>query len=156
VGRPELEVAQLALPELIEATVAAVDEDGDCVVDIQIDHGVKIAGDERQLGIAFGSLLRSALKHGSPNPVEVTVFAERDRIATRVRDHGPPIQPGTEEALFDPFLKDRTFSTRASKGLGLFVARKIIEAHGGKIVFEPSGSGASLCIHLPLESGASL
>jgi signal transduction histidine kinase len=156
VGRPELDVAQLALAELIETTVNAVDEDGECRVDIQLDEGMKIAGDERQLGIAFGSLLRSALKHGSPHPVEVTVFAERDLIAIRVRDHGPPIQPGTEEALFDPFLKDRSFSTRASKGLGLFVARKIIEAHGGKIVFEPLPSGASLCVQLPVESGASL
>jgi signal transduction histidine kinase len=156
VGQPELDVAQVAVLDLIERSIASVSDDGTCSVDIQIDDGVKIAGDDRQLGIALASLLRSALKHGSPHPVEVTVFAERDHVAARVRDHGPPIVPGTEEALFDPFLKDRSFSTRASKGLGLFVARKIIEAHGGKIVFEPAPTGASLCVQLPLEYGAQL
>lgn len=150
VGEPDLEIAPVSFSDLVSDCLDAVETEGSCDVDITIADDVKIPCDERRLSTAFTSVLRSSLKHGAPHPVEVEVSRDGDRVVMRVRDQGPPVPPENEDALFDPFLKDRSFSTRASKGLGLFVARKIIEAHGGKIGLERASKGMTLCVQLPV------
>lgn len=79
-------------------------------------------------------------------PIEVSVELERGRLVIRVRDHGAGLPPGEAKRLFEPFHTTRTQGT----GLGLAVARRIVELHGGTIRGEnhPDG-GASFTLSIP-------
>jgi two-component system sensor histidine kinase HydH len=94
------------------------------------------------------NLLRNA-REASPagQPVEVTLEAPGERsLAIEVRDHGPGIEPGEEERVFEPFYTRRAKGT----GLGLALARRIVEGHGGTITAHnhPDG-GAVFSVRLP-------
>jgi two-component system sensor histidine kinase HydH len=94
------------------------------------------------------NLLRNA-REASPagQPVEVTLGLQGERsLAIEVRDHGPGIEPGEEERVFEPFYTRRAKGT----GLGLALARRIVEGHGGTITAHnhPDG-GAVFSVRLP-------
>jgi two-component system sensor histidine kinase KdpD len=55
------------------------------------------------------------------------------------------------EIVFDPFARGRAATrARAGKGLGLFIARRIVEAHGGTLRLLPAARGAEFCMELPV------
>ena len=94
------------------------------------------------------NLLRNA-REASPagQPVEVTLGLQGERsLAIEVRDHGSGIEPGEEERVFEPFYTRRAKGT----GLGLALARRIVEGHGGTITAHnhPDG-GAVFSVRLP-------
>jgi signal transduction histidine kinase len=72
-------------------------------------------------------------------------------VIVRVEDNGPGIAPGDRERIFDVF-----FTTRAGgTGMGLAIARSVIEAHGGRLTVEPRRPvGTAFVIHLPLAGDA--
>ena len=64
----------------------------------------------------------------------------------RVRDHGAGLPPGSEAQVFEPF-----FSTKATGlGMGLAIARSIIESHGGTIQLDSDATGVVATINLPV------
>jgi signal transduction histidine kinase len=70
-------------------------------------------------------------------------------VEVSVRDHGTGIAPADRERIFDKFVRGRAGLTRGS-GLGLYLARQIVDAHGGRIwVAEPDGPGALVVFRLP-------
>lgn len=104
--------------------------------------------DERRFSQAvLANLLRNAVQ-ASPldRPPEASVFAENGNLVFAIRDHGPGLPDGDEQRIFDPFFTTRTTGT----GLGLPVARRIVELHGGAIVAENAeGGGALFRVILP-------
>jgi len=69
----------------------------------------------------------------------------RDHVQIRVRDHGTGLPPGAEARVFDPF-----FSTKATGlGMGLGIARSIVESHGGAIEVFNNPTGVVVTINLP-------
>jgi two-component system sensor histidine kinase HydH len=98
----------------------------------------------------FSNLLdnaQQATKHGEP--ISIRVFTEQDELKVSVRDHGDGIPKGQEERIFEPFHTTRTQGV----GLGLAVAQRIVELHGGKIgaANHPEG-GAVFMISIPKEA----
>jgi len=87
--------------------------------------------------------------------IVVTCEVDRDVLLLRVRDQGPGFAPGDEQAVFEPFRTTRVQGT----GLGLTIARRIVEAHGGSIVASNATDGGAVVeVRLPrkvLETGAS-
>ena len=82
---------------------------------------------------------------GTTSP-EVRVGVEDGRLVIEVRDHGPGLPEGEAERIFDPFYTTRTTGT----GLGLPVARRIVEAHGGSLRAENhAGGGAVFRLEIP-------
>jgi signal transduction histidine kinase len=76
--------------------------------------------------LAVRNLLASALQYGARDaPVELTVIDLGDRVLLAVVNRGEPIPAGIREHLFDPF--------RRGAGLGLYVVRRIVEAHRGSV-----------------------
>ena len=107
--------------------------------------------DPTQLRGAISNLVRNALAYsGESSPVLVTI-AETDGCASIcVEDHGPGVPAPERELIFDPFARGRVGArTRAGKGLGLFISRRIVEAHGGTLRLLPAAHGAVFCIELP-------
>jgi two-component system sensor histidine kinase HydH len=98
----------------------------------------------------FSNLLdnaQQATKQGAP--INIRVFTEQDELKVSVRDHGEGIPKGQEERIFEPFHTTRTQGV----GLGLAVAQRIVELHGGKIgaANHPEG-GAVFMISIPKEA----
>lgn len=99
----------------------------------------------------FRNILDNALAAGSP-PVNVEIRAEGTRLHNQpalriaVRDNGPGIPPDRRARIFDPF-----FTTKArGTGLGMPIARRIVEAHGGTITIDDvAAPGACFSVTLP-------
>ncbi|MCC6174011.1 MAG: HAMP domain-containing histidine kinase [Chloroflexi bacterium] len=121
-------------------------------------HGpdtLSATADRQRLGQAIGNLLSNALKY-SPigSPVEITVDKRGGSAIVRIADQGPGIPPESQKELFQPFARlDRTAAV-AGTGLGLYISRGIVEAHGGRILLESApGKGSAFSIVLPLANG---
>lgn len=113
-----------------------------------------ILGDEDRLAQVISNLLSNAIKYspeGGEIEVSGQVFPEHAVIC--VSDQGPGIAAGDIPHVFDRFYR-ASESSRKTKGagLGLYLARAVVEAHGGRIWVESRpGSGARVCFSLPLE-----
>ncbi|MCG3126150.1 MAG: Sensor protein ZraS [Phycisphaerae bacterium] len=111
-----------------------------------------ISCDEEALHRAFVNLLVNAAE-ASPPQGEVCVVVRRGRrgmVVTEVRDHGRGLQRGAGEKIFNPFYTTKEQGT----GLGLTIAYRLIEAHGGRLSARnhPEG-GAVFSVCLPLIEG---
>jgi len=98
------------------------------------------------------NLLENASKY-TPAGSTVTLSAEvaGDRLEVSVADNGPGLPRGREEAVFQKFTRGERESATPGVGLGLAIARAIIEAHQGRIVAaNRPGGGAHFTFTLPL------
>jgi signal transduction histidine kinase len=100
------------------------------------------------------NLLENAIKYSLPDSraVEVSAAQNGDRVVIRVTDDGPGIPDRDMPSLFEPFVRlDRSRSKKTGGyGLGLSIAKRIIEAHGGTITVENTAPrGASFVVTLP-------
>jgi PAS domain S-box-containing protein len=107
--------------------------------------------DSFRLGQVFRNILENALAAGSaPVVIEIsaanTLLDGRMAICAQVRDNGPGISAEQRLKIFDPF-----FTTKAKgTGLGMAIAKRIVEAHGGQISLgDGEGPGASILLSLP-------
>ena len=100
--------------------------------------------DADRLREVLGNLVDNALAAGAPVAVTVSEAARRLRID--VADRGPGVPEGDRERIFEPFVTGKTQGT----GLGLAVARRIVEAHGGTLTaHDRAGGGAIFRLELP-------
>ncbi|MBZ5587046.1 MAG: hypothetical protein LAO05_00605 [Acidobacteriia bacterium] len=125
---------------------------------VVIDILIETAGLSRQaswdasaLGHAVRALLDNALHSATPAPeTVVSVRSEEDHVAIEVRDAGPGIPPEVLPKLSVPMTVRRA----GSPGLGLAIARKMAEAHGGRLEIESSSRGTIARLVLPWEPPA--
>ncbi|URI06854.1 DUF4118 domain-containing protein [Aquincola tertiaricarbonis] len=99
----------------------------------------------------LANLLENAAKYTpAGSPVEVDVRAVAQEVLVRVRDHGPGVPRGREEAIFEKFTRGAAESATPGVGLGLAICRAIVQAHGGRIWVEPAApQGAAFVFSLP-------
>jgi signal transduction histidine kinase len=57
-------------------------------------------------------------------------------------------------SIFDPFVTGSNGGDRSGRGLGLFITRRVVEAHGGRVWVESTGRGAMFCVSLPAAAEA--
>jgi signal transduction histidine kinase len=124
--------------------------DGDRV-HVEAPDRLIVRADPTQLRGAVSNLVRNALVYsGERAPVRVRIAGSDGFASICVEDEGPGVPASEREVIFDPFARGRLGTrTRAGKGLGLFVSRRIVEAHGGTLRLLPSVHGAVFCIELP-------
>ncbi len=99
----------------------------------------------------FVNLLDNAVKYTPPgSAVSISARVEGDRVMAEVRDEGPGLPPGSEQEVFEKFVRAGPREVRGA-GLGLAICRGIVEAHGGLLVARngPQG-GAVFSLSLPL------
>ncbi len=119
--------------------------------------GVRV--DERAVSEVIYTLIDNAAKYSAPGS-HIRVSAERasdDSIRMAVEDEGPGIAPDLRERVFDKFFRatrDGDLSTRqpAGTGMGLAIAKGIVEAHGGQISIDSgaAGKGTRVVFTLPI------
>jgi signal transduction histidine kinase len=98
------------------------------------------------------NLLRNALAYGAPRTkVVVTVKDEGDQLMLTVADEGPAVPDAERFAIFDPFVRGRVAgAARGGSGLGLFIARRVVDAHGGRIWVESDCGATTFRVALPV------
>ncbi len=108
-------------------------------------------GDTRMLSRALGNVLRNAVAH-APAGTAVQVEASRTpgRLEIQVMDAGPGVPPEMLERIFEPFFRADAARNRATGGvgLGLAIARRCMEAHGGGAEAAPGVDGRGLRVRL--------
>ncbi len=134
------EVDPDALAEEVVADLRSTWKDARLHVAVAKSGGDKVVADPRKLRQALFNLVHNAVKF-SPHGGEVLVEVQRDgeRLQFVVYDQGPGIPAADQQNVFEPFFhaKARQEGTRPpGSGLGLPVARRIAEAHGGRLVVE--------------------
>jgi signal transduction histidine kinase len=120
-----------------------------------------VDGDLVRLSQVFANLLNNAARYTPDGGrVSITARAQLDAVEVAVEDNGLGIAPEMLEAIFEPFLQIEHKERRAQGGLGLglALARSVIELHGGTISAESGGTGhgSRFSVRLPAAPGASV
>ncbi len=118
---------------------------------------VTVSMEAAMLGSVINNLLSNAVKY-SPGGSDVVISVETTgpEVLVRVRDFGPGIPEAEQTSLFRPFYRTsaQPFSGETGTGLGLFIARRVVEEHGGRIWVESApGTGTTFCFSLPILRG---
>jgi two-component system sensor histidine kinase BaeS len=152
-GALRLHVEAVTAERLVEEATTAFRGRADAAevrLETRIAEGVPpLEVDPARIGQVLGNLLANAVEHTPPGG-SIVVTAERysgDRVAFEVRDSGPGIPSDQLPRVFDRFQK----SPRSrGAGLGLAIARSLVEAHGGTIEADsPPGGGTTMRFELP-------
>ena len=122
-------------------------------VKINIDQSLPpISVDARLIEQALIALLSNAAAHGASNsPIDVSATRDDFMLVFTVADHGPGLVAGEENKVFEKFYR-RPGTAPGGLGLGLSIARQLVEAHSGQITVQnrADGSGARFSIRLPI------
>jgi two-component system sensor histidine kinase KdpD len=114
----------------------------------------QVASDRELLALAIVQLLDNAFKYAATGgPVRVHLQADEDTASIRVSNHGSCIAPDEHERIFDRFYRGVACRTAPGTGLGLYVARKILLAHGGILYLDDDGltsNTTTFCVNLPI------
>jgi two-component system sensor histidine kinase KdpD len=100
---------------------------------------------------ALVNLIGNALKYSAPDGVvEVTARRDNGRVVFEVADDGPGIPEEDRERIFEPFIRGRAAAAGGGSGLGLTIARRMVELQGGRLDYAPRfGGGSVFAISLP-------
>jgi len=107
--------------------------------------------DRLRIEQVISNLLTNAIRYGNGGIVHVQVEVKNGQACLSVRDEGIGIAEGAQEKIFNRFERAINASEVSGLGLGLFITKQIIDAHGGKIsVISKLGEGATFLVELPL------
>ena len=135
--------------ELVVDAVAAARLRGAPVQSSVADELPPLEGDPARLRQALDNLIANAVTHGAASDVLVTGSATASAVRLSVSDSGRGIPLDDQARIFDAGV--RLASDASGMGLGLALARAIVEGHGGSLVVASSpGKGATFTIELPL------
>jgi PAS domain S-box-containing protein len=118
--------------------------------------GATINGDAHRITQVLVNLLSNAVRY-TPAGGDIAIIVDREEnsLTIRVRDNGRGIEPELKERIFDMFVRGRqarSDKNNSGLGVGLALARKIVELHGGAIdvVSEGAGKGSEFIVRLPV------
>ena len=137
-------LAELALAELQEA-------EPERTLQARVEPGLRVQGDEAQLRTMLVQLLRNAWNF-SDEPVQVVIDGQREdgRLRLAVRDHGRGFDMRYADKLFEPFQRLHASDEGSGNGLGLAIAKRIVERHGGRLwAHSEPGAGSTFFVELP-------
>ena len=128
-------------------------------IELQVEGDVRGVWDANRLHQLLGNLVSNALKYGDFNaPVRVTLTGSSTDVMVAIKNRGPIIDSSYLAQIFDPLKRgpDQQHSAdqEGSLGLGLFIAREIVTAHGGDIRAQSEKSGTVFTVRLPRDRRA--
>lgn len=151
-GRLELRLEETDLAAIAREALVRLGEQGLDVRGAVVASADPVVGrwDRVRLEQVMASLLSNALKFGQSKPVEIAVGGDGERARLEVRDHGIGIPAADQERIFQRFERAAPVHHFGGLGLGLYIAREIVEAHGGAIdLASAPGAGTTVTVTLP-------
>lgn len=153
-GEHAEEIEDIDMKELVGQVVADArfeSHGADLDISWRDEANATIRGRPEMLRLALDNVVRNALKYGAGGrSVGIETFTSGDRYVFRVLDGGPGVREQDLDRLFTPFFRSEDAGAAEGYGLGLAIARRSIEAHGGAIRAENrSTGGLSVEITLP-------
>ena len=151
-GRLELELEEVDLAQAVAEAVSQVEDEAVQAGSEVTARGGPVLGrwDRLRVSQVVTNLLSNAVKYGAGKPVAVT-WGERGGTAwLEVRDSGIGIEPADQRQIFERFERAVSSRNYGGLGLGLYIVKRIVEAHGGTVGVESvPGSGALFRVELP-------
>ena len=139
VCREEIELQRLAWPHN--------------VIEFATEGPTQGLWDASRLRQVLGNLVANAAKYGDPGtPITVKLQGDDDEVVLSVKNAGPPITAAGMESLFDPLQRGAhgdAETERTSLGLGLFIVRQIVRAHGGLVSLSSANGRTTFKVKLP-------
>ncbi|HEY9650805.1 MAG TPA: ATP-binding protein [Coleofasciculaceae cyanobacterium] len=159
-GVPPLEQQPLKLKDVVNRAVRAIEsrmrsKGVEMAVDVP---SVQVQGDPERLLQAFLNILDNALKHSmADSKIFVRGYSKETEVAVQIQDQGSGISTSDLPHIFEQFYTVDRSRKGSGAGLGLAIARRIVEAHHGRITVSSKGvgQGATFTIHLPIHTPSS-
>lgn len=125
---------------------------------LDVDGETTLRADPARLSQVISNLVGNALQHGAGGPARIRLSGGPQGVALSVHNDGVPILPELLPHLFEPFRRghalDPAGERRGSVGLGLFIVREIVSAHGGTVeATSVEGEGTTFTVRLPRRNG---
>ncbi len=149
IARSHIDLVEVAREtiEVFRASAAS----SDCAVTLEGDLTVAGDWDRLRMEQVFSNLITNAIKYGAGQPIGMVVERLGGDVSVSVRDGGGGIPSQDHERVFDRFQRANGAKEIPGLGLGLYVTRQIIEAHGGTIaVLCSSPAGTTFQLRMPL------
>jgi len=158
-GQLKLDVQQLDLSEVARRAVAAARPRAEAKkvhLEADLPPSVVVRGDERRLAQVLGNLLANAINYTpAGGRVGISMASKGGEVEIRVTDTGVGIPPDELPHIFERFYRVDKSRSRATGGvgLGLTIARRLVEAHGGRIAVQSEvGKGSTFVVTLSTDS----
>lgn len=101
----------------------------------------------------IANLISNAIKYGASQPIEISILSESENAVIRIKDHGIGIAKENQARIFNRFEGGKFSSGSHGLGLGLYLTKKIVDAHNGTIQVESElGKGSLFTVVLPLKN----
>ncbi len=160
-GRVEIARQRIEMAAVVDAAVEMVSpllQQCDQGVDVSLEPDLRVLGDPDRLAQVVANLLSNAAKYGEKGGrVSLAATREGPDVVLTVRDHGMGIENGRLAAIFEPFVQAPQALDRAEGGLGLglAIARVLVDLHGGTIGAQSDGpgTGSAFTVRLPALEG---
>ena len=156
IGQQEMRL-QLGPLDLHDAVGTAVDRvspvfvAAQCPVNVRSEPGFGIRGDAVRIEQAIENLLLNAAKYGAGQDIDVSLTREGPTALLSVRDRGIGVAASDQQRIFERFGRAVPASHFGGLGLGLYLVRRVMEAHGGDVsVQSVPGEGATFVLRFPL------
>jgi signal transduction histidine kinase len=150
ISRTPLDVRNLLISAAEEKSEFAANQNIIMKLDIG-DQPIEIEGDTQRLSQAVGHLLDNAIRYGRPGgSVLVLAKAAKNHVEIVISDDGRGLTDTEQTAVFDSFGRSRQQSNKPVMGLGLPLARQLVESHGGSLnLASELGQGTTVILKLP-------
>lgn len=159
-GANVMELSQINVTDLINSAIAGVQPIADAQkvpVQAKFEYAGDFIGDYIALGRVMQNLLDNALKYTSaPGMVEVCTWKQNDSLCISVRDTGKGIPAELRTRMFQRFSQGSGRTSIGGSGIGLYLCKQIVDAHGGTIKFDSTiTEGTKFIVCLPIKSTVS-
>jgi len=122
----------------------------DCPLALDAPDTLVAELDEFRIEQVVANLLTNAFRYGPGKPVDIRLREHEAGLEITVQDRGRGIAPEDRQRIFEQFERAVDNKVSAGLGLGLFIVRQIVEAHGGRIgVDSTPGAGSTFTVWLP-------
>ena len=153
-GRLRLELEHGDLGEVVKEVAGRFSEDAShakCELRLSVASGISTQLDKFRLDEALGNVISNAIKYGAGKPIEVELKSKAGKAMLVVQDRGIGIPVEDLSRIFGRFERTTISHNYGGLGLGLYIAKQVIEQHDGSIRAESrSGGGARVVVELPL------
>jgi signal transduction histidine kinase len=154
---------QVKLGNLVAVCEEVVDEmrtyHPERLIELHVPARLEAIFDESRLAQVLSNLIGNAIQYGTPDePVSVRLAGDGDDVVVAINNRGAPIAADHIRTVFDPMVRiaanagiaDSGYMERTSLGIGLYISRQIIHAHGGKVGVESNAAdGTTFTMTMP-------